>query len=319
MSAALHVVMYHYIRDLPNTPFPRIKGMLSSDFQRQLPALRAQYEIATLESALDFLRGDYKPSRDLCLLTFDDGLKEHYAEVTPLLVDYKIQGIFFPITFCLHEHCVAPVHMNHFLMAGLSFELYRRSFFERLAEFDPNFRSALETDPEVAQRIYRWDTPEVAAFKYVFNFVVDWSVRDEIVRTIFVEKIADERSYCETLYFNWDEAKKMQDAGMLIGGHSHRHRPLSTLSDEELEQDLTTSRSLLVQNLKPQPLWPFSYPYGKRDSFDDRAIVKLRHLQFACSFSTEVGPNAPGANLYALCRIDCKEAPLHDSAPAILM
>lgn len=33
MSPTLHVVMYHYIRDLPRTPFPRIKGMLLSSFQ----------------------------------------------------------------------------------------------------------------------------------------------------------------------------------------------------------------------------------------------------------------------------------------------
>ena len=67
--------MYHYVRDLPKTSFPRIKGMLTSDFQRQLQALQSRYEMATLEIALDFLKGAYSPTRDLCLLTFDDGLK----------------------------------------------------------------------------------------------------------------------------------------------------------------------------------------------------------------------------------------------------
>src|SRR5919197_3009297 len=146
MSQSLHVVMYHYVRNLPNTSFPRIKGMLSSDFQQQLSALQNQYEMATLESALDFLRGIYLPSRDLCLLTFDDGLKDHYSEVTPILVDLGIQGIFFVITSCLQEHHVAPVHMNHFLMAALDFEFYRRAFLHRLNEFVPGIQTYNEID-----------------------------------------------------------------------------------------------------------------------------------------------------------------------------
>src|SRR5882724_6614010 len=137
MSQSLYVLMYHYVRDLPNTSFPRIKGMLISDFRKQLAALQNQYEMATFESALDFLQGVYSPPRDLCLLTFDDGLKDHYSEVTPILVDLGIQGIFFVITSCLQEHRVAPVHMNHFLMAALDFELYSRTFLQSLNEFVP--------------------------------------------------------------------------------------------------------------------------------------------------------------------------------------
>jgi peptidoglycan/xylan/chitin deacetylase (PgdA/CDA1 family) len=95
--------MYHYVRDLPNTSFPKIKGMLTSEFRQQLAALQNHYEIATLESGLDFLRGAYKPARDLTLLTFDDGFKEHSAEVTSMLVDQRTQGLFFIITSCLQE------------------------------------------------------------------------------------------------------------------------------------------------------------------------------------------------------------------------
>ena len=98
MEPSLNVVMYHYVRDLPNTPFPNIKGMHIREFADQVAALKGQYEMATLESALDFVSGAYEPTKDLCLLTFDDGLKEHYSEVTPLLREAGIQGLFFVIT-----------------------------------------------------------------------------------------------------------------------------------------------------------------------------------------------------------------------------
>jgi peptidoglycan/xylan/chitin deacetylase (PgdA/CDA1 family) len=301
--------MYHYVRDLPNTPFPRIKGMLTSDFRRQLTTLRDRYEMATLESALDFVRGVYTPSRDLCLLTFDDGLKEHYTEVTPLLADYGIQGIFFPITSCLQEHRIASVHMNHFLMAALDFKFYQRIFLQRLNDLAPHVQASVEVNPTVAQRTYRWDTPEVASFKYLFNFILDGDLRDRIAKILFEEHLADEKTFSLTLYLNWKEARQMQAAGMLIGGHSHQHKPLAALCDEELCWDLGTCQRLLVEHLQPQSLWPFSYPYGKKDSFSDITIRQLRQLGFTCSFSTDVGTNLPGMDVFALRRIDCKDAP----------
>ena len=98
MSNLLQVIMYHYVRDLPNTRFPRIKAMLTDDFRAQVAQLKARYEMATLESALDFLGGTYRPARDLCLLTFDDGLRDHYTDVLPILAEEQIQGLFFIIT-----------------------------------------------------------------------------------------------------------------------------------------------------------------------------------------------------------------------------
>jgi peptidoglycan/xylan/chitin deacetylase (PgdA/CDA1 family) len=301
--------MYHYVRDLPNTPFPKIKGMLTSEFRRQLTALQNRYEMATLESGLDFLRGAYKPARDLSLLTFDDGFKEHYAEVTSMLVDRRIQGLFFVITSCLQEHRLASVHMNHFLMAALDFEHYQRAFMGRLCEIAPSVSASTNVDLNIAQRKYHWDTSEVASFKYLFNFVLDPTIRDQVVKSLFEENIADEKSFSRTLYVNWHEARQMQSAGMVIGGHSHQHEPLAALSDEELYSDLSTCWRLLLEHLQPQSFWPFCYPYGQKDSFNDTTIATLKQLGFACSFCTETGPNRPGVDSFALRRVDCKNAP----------
>lgn len=309
MNPALHVVMYHYVRDLPNTRFPRIKGMLLSDFRTQVRALHARYEMATLETALAFLQGSYVPRRDLCLLTFDDGLREHYADITPFLAELGVQGLFFPITECLENETVASVHMNHFLMASLDFATYREAFVERLRAIGVDDGQSGTIDPGAAQRTYRWDTPEVASFKYLFNFVLKSEVRDRVVKTLFEDYLAEEHAFSRELYLSWEEAKAMQKAGMILGGHSHHHRPLSGLDQEELARDLTACRTLLSARLHPQAQWPFCYPYGKRDSFNEAAVRHLERMEFACSFSTESGSNHPGADRFAIRRLDCKDAP----------
>jgi peptidoglycan/xylan/chitin deacetylase (PgdA/CDA1 family) len=302
-SPVLHIVVYHYIRDLPRTRFPRIKGMLTQDFREQVRELAGSFEMATVESAVAFLQGSYAPSGDLCLLTFDDGLKEHYTEATPILAEFGIRGVFFLITRCLQEQRVAPVHMNHFLMADLPFDTYRSAFLKELR------RSVETVEFEAAKRAYPWDTTEVAQFKYLFNFILQPSERDDAVRTLFRRYLGDEQAFSNDLYLNWAEARDMQSAGMAIGGHTHEHRPLSTLSSVELVKDLTDCRNLLDANLDSSGGWPFCYPYGKNSTFTDETVGVLQQLGFQCAFTTESGANTPGVDLFRVRRVDCKNAP----------
>jgi peptidoglycan/xylan/chitin deacetylase (PgdA/CDA1 family) len=310
VSASLNVVMYHYIRDLPNTSFPKIKGMLTRDFREQLSTLQARYEIGTLESVLDFMRGAYRPQRDLCLLTFDDGLKEHYTEITPILIDHGVQGVFFVITSCLEGAYVAPVHLNHFLMAAMDFEAYRNAFLARLNNLTAASPLSTTVDDAAAQRLYRWDNPVAASFKYLLNFVLDGNLRDRVLKHLFEEEIGDAELFGRKLYLSTTEAKQMQAEGMIIGGHSHSHQPLASLSAAELKSDLNACRQSLMKNLLPQDFWPFCYPYGKRNSFDLTAVEQLKKFGFSCSFSSEVGSNRPGDNVFTMRRLDCKDVPI---------
>jgi peptidoglycan/xylan/chitin deacetylase (PgdA/CDA1 family) len=305
MPAALTVVMYHYVRDLPRTRFPRIKGLLTEDFRQQVAALDQQYEMATLASALAFLRGDYRPARDLCLLTFDDGLKDHLTEVLPILAERRLQGVFFIPTSCLEDVHVASVHKNHFLLAAIEFEEYRRAFVEELTRRHPE--TPTQVDPVRLAATYRWDTPEVAAFKFLLNFGVPEMVRDGILDTLFAAYLGDEQAFARELYLSWEDARQLQAAGMLIGSHSHNHTALSTLSDERQRQDLKTCTDLLQRRLRPQPLWPFSYPYGRKHTYNEVTVNTIRELRYCCSFGTEPGVNPVGQDLFALRRIDTKD------------
>jgi peptidoglycan/xylan/chitin deacetylase (PgdA/CDA1 family) len=303
----LHVATYHYVRDLPNTRFPKIKGMMLDDFREQVRVLPDLFEMATVSSTLEFLNGTYRPQRDLCLMTFDDGLKEHYADVTPILEENGIEGVFFLISSCLEDHAVAPVHMNHFLMAGLGFEKYRAMFMEIIRAGGDSEQFEKQVDSGVSRHTYPLDTIDVARFKFLFNFVLPPSRRDGAVRDLFQRCLGDEREFAKELYVSWAEAREMQKAGMTMGGHTHEHRPLATLSHDELKLDLTTSTELIHANLEPQAYWPFSYPYGKANSFNENVIAMLRQLGFHFSLCTEKGLNLPGADLFAIRRIDCKE------------
>jgi len=303
----LHLATYHYVRDLPRSRFPHIKGMLIDEFVQQVKALPELFEMATLASAIEFLMGRYQPRRNLCLMTFDDGLKEHYAEVTPILAERGIQGVFFPITSCMEDHVVVPVHMNHFLLAALGVKRYRTLFIRALNAFGLQTLAQTTVDQATARRTYPLDDAETAQFKYLFNFLLPCRDRDVVVKHLFHEWIGEESAFASELYMSWAEARDMQRAGMVMGGHSHTHRPLARLTSQELRSDLACCWNFMQANLESQDVWPFSYPYGKADSFDANVIEILRRLGFCCALCTENEMNLPGRNLFAICRVDCKQ------------
>jgi peptidoglycan/xylan/chitin deacetylase (PgdA/CDA1 family) len=301
----LLVVMYHYVRGAGRNPFPALKSLDADLFRRQVDALRSRYEMATLESALALLRGEYRGRRPLCLLTFDDGVKDHYREVTPVLVDRGIQGLFFLVTGCMEEQVVATVHKNHFLTAQLGLAEWQRRFVERAGRMGVALPAV---DGEAAARTYPWDTPEAAAFKYRFNFRLPAAAREPVVAELFAEEFGAEAAFARELYVSWEEARRMQMGGMVLGGHTHRHEALAAMPAAEMERDLAECRRILDLRMLPQPQTPFSYPYGKRDSFTGAAVERLRQLDFCCAFSTEAGRNGVGADCYALQRVDCRQA-----------
>lgn len=296
--------MYHYVADRAGGRFAGIKGLTIDEFRRQVDTLRACYEMATLESALAFWRGAYQPDRDLCLLTFDDGLVDHYANVAGILGERGIQGVFFVVTRCLDDRWVAAVHKNHFLMAALGFEAYRAALLAELGTAAEQTLASL--DMAAVRKAHRWDTAEVAAFKYLLNFGLTATVRDEVLDRLAARHLGGERELADHIYMTWEQAREMQRAGMAFGGHSHRHQALASLSHSEQEIDIESCWDLLNRRLQPQAFWPFAYPYGKRDTFSAFTTALLERRGFTCAFSTEHGNTAVSDELFALARIDAK-------------
>lgn len=296
----LVTVVYHYIQDPAAAKFPRLQGLTLSEFDRQLAALQQRYEMATLDSAVGFIEGRYHPDRSLCLLTFDDGLKAHATHVTPRLVAAGVQGVFFLTTSCF-EGSVATVHKNHHLTAALGFDTYRRWFMRRLAEAPVRMGPP---DRARATLAYPWDPPIVADFKYLLNFRLPEDWRASLVDDLFAAHLGDEAAFARELYLSADDAEGLQRAGMIIGGHSEAHVPLSALPPGAQARDVSRCLTTLRSRLRPQAHWPFSYPYGAHDAATVAAIVEAG---FQSGFALEGGDNHPGADVFRIHRVDTKD------------
>ena len=90
------IVMYHYVRPIKNSMYSKIKGLELDGFERQVNYFKKNFNLIDLNELLDVIYENKEVPTNSMLLTFDDGLKDHYEFVFPILSKSNIQGIFFP-------------------------------------------------------------------------------------------------------------------------------------------------------------------------------------------------------------------------------
>ncbi|MEQ9824850.1 MAG: polysaccharide deacetylase family protein [Puniceicoccaceae bacterium] len=305
-SQMLTSVMYHYVRDVENSRFPGIKGISRQSFRRQIQELSSTYEIADAEKIREFFSGHREPgSRPLCALTFDDGFKEHADFVTEVCVDFGVTGQFYITTACIEEKRVLDVHKNHFLLAAMGVEAYAASVFHILkSEFGID---ELPVEPSLVTRHYRWDRPEVARLKYLINYQLEPQLRSRLLALMFTSEFGDESAFASELYVSWEDLKSMKRAGMMIGGHSHRHQVMAELSENACIEDIQSCLGLLRTHIGRDAVNSFAYPYGKPHTIPDGIETVLEQHGIDFAFSTIIGTSAPEDDRYCIRRIDPKD------------
>ncbi len=258
------VVMYHYVRDAEKTQYPGIKGISVKAFVEQVSYLQRHYEIISLDRYLDFLRGKEDVPRNAAILTFDDGLKDHYSHVFPILKERRLPACFFPLTAPMTQGWVQPVQKIQFLLATVSTEQVVDEFNFILERDYPDRYGQYEvTDRTMPENPKRWGTPLVRNLKYIVG-QLDLETRTAIVDEIFGGVFEDERAMSQEIYLSWQEMHEMIAGGMTFGGHTHSHPLLSRLSPVQQREELRKSKEILETHLGIH-ISHFSYPYGDFD------------------------------------------------------
>ena len=302
---SLTVIMYHYVRNPEGSRFKGIKGVREEAFEKQVELAKQNFHLVTLEETLAYLEGKMEWEKPALLFTFDDGLKEHASFVSPILSAHNIEGLFFLPTAAIEEKKVLPVHQNHYLLACLDIQYYKQRFLQLLAEQFPN--QSIAVDAEKVKATYRWDTWEVASFKYLINYVLPKATRNHVLSQLFEQEIGKEEEMAEEIYLNWADARTMQQSGMKLGGHTHGHQVLSSLTNTEQQEDLERNKSILQEHIQAQTHYPFAYPFGKKTTYNNFTIDTLKALGYHCAFNTEIGTNQSQSSPFDLKRFDPKD------------
>jgi peptidoglycan/xylan/chitin deacetylase (PgdA/CDA1 family)/2-polyprenyl-3-methyl-5-hydroxy-6-metoxy-1,4-benzoquinol methylase len=106
---------------------------------------------------------------------------------------------------------------------------------------------------------------------YGFSALV-FLVADEIGRSNSRDRFYGE----DTPLLGWDEIRQLRKEGVEFGSLSASHRPLTSLSVDEIVREGSRSRAMLERGLG-EPIQAFAYPYGDTDRV-------VQHLIGACGY-----------------------------------
>lgn len=98
---------------------------------------------------------------------------------------------------------------------------------------------------------------------------------------------------------DWRQVRRLADAGVEIGGHSHTHPQLDRLDDTRLRTELSRCRDLVADELGSLPV-SFAYPYGY-SSRRVRTAVRGQGFAQALAVGNSLARRAQGP--YALRRV----------------
>lgn len=98
---------------------------------------------------------------------------------------------------------------------------------------------------------------------------------------------------------DWPQVRRLADAGVEIGGHSHTHPQLDRLGDTALRAELIRCRDIVAGELGALPV-SFAYPYGY-SSRRVRAAVRAHGFAQALAVGNSLARRAQGP--YALRRV----------------
>lgn len=268
--------MYHYVRDLVHSGFPRIKGLTVEGFRHQLDYIGRFYDVIRMDDLVAAVAGESMLPHNALLLTFDDGFQDHYETVTPMLEARGWQGSFFPCTLPLAEGRVLDVHKIHFVLACVDDpDALLSELRDLLREATAGEGREAVRLPEVDE-VHRYDEASVITFKRLLQRDLARALRSSLVDRLFRRYVTeDERAFARELYASVDELREMRARGMYMGCHGHTHVWFDRLPPEELEDELSRSLTFLTDaGLGGEP-WIMCYPYG---GYHERlAPVMRRH------------------------------------------
>lgn len=279
------IVMYHYVRKIENSKYPNIKGLEYEGFKRQLDYLQANYTIITAEQLIEFTRGENLPER-ACLLTFDDGYKDHIEFVFPELVERNLQGSFFPPVQPVVEGKVLDVNRIQFILACCSDQEGLAHSLDALCLEKGVLREDLNSYRNTYGVADRFDTKEVVYIKRMLQHVLPENLRNEITNLLFREFVSEDiADFAGELYLSTDDVKYLAASGMYVGSHGYRHLWLEKESEQSQSEEIDKSLNFLKDMGAPTNDWIMCYPYG---SFNRTTLDLLRRKKCSIGLTTEV-------------------------------
>ncbi len=241
--------------------------------RRQFTYLRQHFHVVPLLQMAEQLASGRKLDKRMVALTIDDGRRNCYEFLFPLLKEFELPATFFVVSsfirgedwiwtdkvLWLSEQPSPPEGLVPDKLSGVFKSLNRMRPEERNARIEAMVQSAGVTLPQT---------------------------------------IPEKYGPC-----SWGELQEMAESGLVeIGSHTMSHPILSSITDEESWDELTRSRAQIELGIG-RTVNCFCYPNGMPGDYRPSQVEQVAHAGYACSVIAEFGMVHRASDRYRLPRI----------------
>ncbi|PTO86046.1 polysaccharide deacetylase [Vibrio splendidus] len=281
--------MYHYVREVSRSRYPKIKGLELTDFIKQISFFKKNYNIVSMEDVILSKNKQLSLPHNALLLTFDDGYSEHFSNVYPVLKRFDVKGAFFVPVKPILEHELLDVNKIHYILASIEdIENLLSDLKNDISKYNVEYKLNSFEDYffEFAVK-NRFDSKEVIFVKRMLQHVLPEPLR-AVLATKYFEKYVgiSESLLSRELYMSPDQLKLLVKDGMHVGCHGYDHYWWDRLESDQLKFEISKSKEFLKLIGCDLNNWTACYPYG---GYNKQVISELDQQGCSIAFTTEVG------------------------------
>ena len=278
--ARLSILIYHRILAEEDPLLPGEPSI--ARFDRQMEFLTQVFRVLPLAEAVQRLRTDSLPAR-AASITFDDGYADNSLHALPILRKYRVSATFF----------IATAYLDGGRMFNDTvIESIRRAESEHIDLTPLGLGEHDLSTPEAKACAIARILPRV---KYL-----SLEKREETVA-----KLAERITRAELprdLMLTTSQLLELQEAGMDIGGHTHRHPILAGLDATTVRAEIAEGKDWL-EGILGRKVRMFAYPNGKVGvDYRPEQAALVREVGYEAAVSTHIGVATAQCDPYQLPR-----------------
>ncbi len=281
------IIIYHRFVDRTKDaidPDPELEHHIKN-FRKELKFLKRYFDVVPFDVVVNTLKSDGRFKRPTVAITIDDGRRDNFDILFPVLKEEKIPALIF-------------------LTAGL-IGTNKKIWVDYLADLffyteQKNFR----TDDLLGERDYIIDSISAKRIAYndVLNQLKDMNIEERDAALQFIEKQLGEIKDNEPVMLSWEQVLMMHENNISFGAHSYTHPILTKMPLEDAKNEIRDSKKIIEHKLGV-PVRHFAYPNGQPQDFNEDLREYCKEIGFESISTCDVGGNREAADVWALKRI----------------
>ncbi len=273
---ALTVVNYHRVAE-PGAVALFDEGVLEAtprQFDEQMAFLKKHYNLLDPGEFRQCLQGRPWP-KSPALVTFDDGYRDNYHCVLPILQKHGVKALFSIVTDNVENRRV-------FWWDRISYLLKRTTLTKFPITYPRSQVINLSRGVSVPSKYLRSLVTTIRHLD-LNRFLAELA---DAARVPWTE--SQDHEYADELLMNWQEIKALRAAGMTIGSHTRTHRELGILPQDQLESELKGSKRDIEAALG-ESIWSIAYPVGHPLAGAPAVLQELKQAAYEVGFTYGTG------------------------------